>query len=154
MRWEWAGRWGGAACAVAGCMPMLAAFAAGLSGAAGAGAAAAAGGMAAGMGMAPAVGAAPAVPGWVSALGSLSWPLLLGSAALLVASFWRTPPLPRAVAYAGVAVLLANQMHMRGWLFFPGMALEGAAFALAWAGRRHGAQLRPGAGGLRGLSGG
>ena len=147
MHWEWAGRWGGAACAVAGCMPMLATFVAGLSGAAGAGAAAAASGM--GMGMV--AGTGPVVPGWVTALGSVSWPLLLVSAALLVASFWRTPPRPRAVAYLGVAVLLANQLHMRTWLFFPGMALVGAGFAMAWASRLRAAAPRPGAQGLGGL---
>lgn len=118
MRWEWTGRWSGAACAVAGCMPMLFGLAAGAAGAVGAQA------MGSMMG-------SMMVPGWVTALGSVSWPLLLLSAALLVWSFWRTRAAVRAVAYAGVAVLLANQTHMTPWLFFPGMGLVALAFVLS-----------------------
>lgn|GEM_PF-3726515 len=124
MRWEWPGRWTGAACAVAGCMPMLFGLLAGTAGAAGA---QAVGSM---------MGGAVMVPAWVSALGAASWPLLLASAALLVWSFWRTRFPARAVAYAGVAVLIANQTHMTPWLFFPGLALIVLGFTLAYTGTR------------------
>jgi len=116
---NWLARWTGAACAVAGCMPMLAALVGGMAGAST--------GMAMGM-------MAPATPGWITALGSLSWPLLVVSAALLVWSFHRTSPRARTVAYAGVALLVVNQLSMTLWLFLPAMALVAIAFALARAG--------------------
>lgn len=119
---EWLGRWGGAACAVAGCAPMLFAVVAGSAGAAGA--------AMTGMGTV-AMGMAPA---WVRVLGGLSWPLLAASVLLLLWSFWRAPPPARAVAYAGVALLLYNQLHMRTWLFAPGLGLVLLAFLLARAG--------------------
>ena len=101
---------------------MLFAVAAGTAGAAGA-AMTGAGVLAAGM-----------APAWVRVLGALSWPLLLASALLLLWSFWRAPPTARAVAYAGVALLLCNQLHMRTWLFAPGLGLVLLAFLLARGG--------------------
>lgn len=127
MRLDWAGRWTGAACAVAGCMPMIFTLLVGAAGAAGAQAMAMTTGMTANGVM---------LPGWVQDLGSLSWPLFLLSAALLVWSFWRSRAAVRALAYAGVAVLLINQTHMTLWLFFPGLALVAAAFGLAFAAGR------------------
>lgn len=125
MRGEWPLRWTGAACAVAGCMPMLFALVAGVAGAT------AAQGMA--MTMSGPMGAQPV---WVTDLGTVSWPLLLVSAGLLVWSFARTAPRARAVAYVGVAGLIINQLNMTPWVFFPAMALVVAGF---WLGRRGGA---------------
>lgn len=143
-RWEWAGRWGGAACAVAGCVPMLAALAAGVTGAAGAevaGAARAGAAATSGTMMMPVMGAAAvgtsgaaAAPGWVAALGDASWPLLIVAAGLLVWSFWRTSGAARVVAYTGVAALIVNQLHMRSWLFLPAMALVAGGFVLSYVG--------------------
>lgn len=127
MRSEWAGRWGGAACVVAGCMPMLFALLVGAAGATGAQVMGAT--MTAGQSM---PGSASQLPAWVAALGAASWPLLIVSAALLVWSFWRTRIVPRTVAYAGVAVLIANQLHMTPWLFFPALALLAAGFVLSY----------------------
>lgn len=138
LRRTWLGRWFGIACGVAGCAPMLAALVGGVAGAVGAQ------GMGAGaVGM---VGPAGGVPGWAAVLGQLSWPLLVVSVVLLVASFWRTRPLPRAVAYLGVALLVVNQFGMTPWLLLPALALVLVAFLLAAAPRRAGAPT----GGARG----
>ncbi len=123
---EWAGRWGGAACAVAGCMPLLFTLVAGTTAAAGS---------AAPMMMAmPLAGAV--TPAWVQALGTASWPLLAASVLLLGWSFWRAAALPRGLAYLAAAALIANRLHMTPWIFFPSMALLVAGFALSYAGRR------------------
>jgi hypothetical protein len=123
---QWLPRWTGAVCAVAGCMPMLAAFLGGLAGAAGAQGS----GMAMGM-----MAASPTPPAaWITDLGHLSLPLLVVSAALLLWSFYRTEPRARAVAYAGVVLLIVNQISMTLWLFLPAMVLLAIAFALARAG--------------------
>ena len=126
MRAEWAGRWAGAACAVAGCTPLLFAALAGTAGAVGT--------QGVQMGMA---GGTAMTPGWVAALGAASWPLVLLSIGLLVWSLWRAPLLARALGYAGTALLLANQFYMRLWLFLPALLLVLAGFAavLVRAGR-------------------
>lgn len=129
-RWDWASRWGGAACAVAGCMPMLFALLAGTAGATGAQA------------MNSTMMMGTPVPSWVTALGSVSWPLLILSVALLVWSFWRTPAAVRIVAYFGVLMLVVNQFSMRPWLFFPALALLAAGFALAYARRQQALRIR------------
>ena len=128
MRRTWLGRWLGLACGAAGCAPMLAALIGGAAGALGA--------QAHGMGGMGATTTAASVPGWVAVLGRWSWPLLVVSAVLLVASFWRTPPLPRAVAYAGVVLLIANQFSMNTWLLLPSVGLLLVAFLLASLRRR------------------
>lgn len=107
-RWQWASRWGGAACAVAGCMPMLFALLAGTLGATGA--------QAMGSSMMTTQGMMTnsfQKPAWVAYLGMASWPLLIVSVALLIWSFWRTAPFPRSVAYAGVFMLIVNEFYMR-----------------------------------------
>ncbi len=71
------------------------------------------------------------VPGWVTMLGRFSWPLMMVSVILLIASFWRTRPLSKTVAYFGVGLLVINQFHMTPWLFLPAMAALVAAFVLA-----------------------
>ncbi len=119
----WAGRWGGAACAVAGCTPMLFALITG----------------AAGVTSAQAMAMPAMAPGWVTALGTVSWPLLLVSVALLVWSFWRTSALPRTVAYIATAGLVINQLHMTPWIFGPSMLLLLVAFAVSVRGVRRAA---------------
>ncbi len=135
---QWLPRWGGAACAVAGCMPMLAALFGGAAAAAGS---QGMGMMASSMGGGMTAGTA----GWVTALGNLSWPLLIVSVALLVWSFARTAARARAVAYAGVGLLVVNQLAMTPWLFLPALALLAIAFALAKIGRRSAAPATAGA---------
>lgn len=129
MRAEWAGRWGGAACAVVGCVPLLFTLVAGT------GAAVASAGTQMMM-TAPVATATLEPPAWVRALGQASWPLLAASVVLIVWSFWRTAPLPRALAYGAAVVLIANRLHMTAWLFFPAMALLAAGFVVAHRGRR------------------
>jgi chromate transport protein ChrA len=126
---EWAGRWGGAACAVAGCVPLLFTLVAGT----GAAVASASTQM---MMTTPVATATLEPPAWVRALASASWPLLAAAVVLIVWSFWRTTPLPRALAYAAAAVLIANRLHMTAWLFFPAMALLAAGFVVAQRARR------------------
>jgi hypothetical protein len=106
-------------------MPMLFALAAGGAGAAGAQA----------MAMVPMSMGTAMTPGWVTALGMWSWPLLFVSVALLVWSFWRASPVSRGLAYIAVALLIVNRLDMTPWLFFPAMALLAGALALSWARR-------------------
>lgn len=80
------------------------------------------------------VGATPV--SWVAWLGRLSWPLLVVSILLLLVSFWRARPPARAVAYAGVALLVVNQFGMTPWLFLPALILVLTGFVLAATGRR------------------
>ncbi len=136
MRAEWAGRWVGAACAVAGCTPMLFAAVAGTAGSVGAqGVRLVMGGMAGGM--------RPMVPGWVVWLGAASWPLLLLSTGLLLWSLWRAPGMGRLLAYGGVALLLINQFHMRLWLFIPALLLLFGGFAASFLLSGRSARTRP-----------
>ena len=104
---------------------MLFALAAGSAGVAGAQA----------MAMVPMSMGAAMTPGWVTALGMWSWPLLVVSGALLLWSFWRASPVSRALAYIAVALLVVNRLDMTPWLFFPAMALLAGAFVLSWARR-------------------
>ena len=132
---RWLPRWGGAACAVAGCMPMLAALVGGAAAAAGS---QGMGMMGSAMGSATGGGMTAGTAGWVTALGNLSWPLLIVSVGLLLWSFARTAPRARVVAYAGVGLLVVNQLAMTPWLFLPALALLAIAFALARIGRPSG----------------
>ena len=143
---RWLPRWGGAACAVAGCMPMLAALFGGAAAAAGSqGMGMMASTMGSAMGSATGGGMTAGTAGWVATLGSLSWPLLIVSVGLLLWSFARTAPRARAVAYAGVGLLVVNQLAMTPWLFLPALALLAIAFALARIGRPSGVPATAGA---------
>ncbi len=119
MRWNWFGRGAGAACAVAGCMPMLAALIGGAAGSAAAN-------VGSTMMMAPV--SHPTEAGWLVLLGRLSWPLLLVSIGLIVWSFWRTARLARALSFVSVALLVVNRLDMSIWWFLPAMAVLAAAF--------------------------
>jgi hypothetical protein len=122
MRWHGMGRGAGAACAIAGCMPMLAALVGGAAGSATANY------------MMGAMSAAPqsVEPPWIVALGQFSWPLLIVSAALLIWSFRRTAPLAQGLAYASVALLVINRLDMTPWVFFPAMAVLAVAWVAAY----------------------
>lgn len=126
---EWGTRWTGAACAVVGCGPLLLTALAGAAGAAGA---QAAGVMGRGMGMA-------AAGTWSMLLQDLSWPLLAVSVVLLLWSFRRAQLPARLAAYAGVAVLVINRLHMTLWFFLPALALVALGFVLDWSAARAGA---------------
>ena len=124
MRWNWMGRGAGAVCAVAGCMPMLAALVGGAAGSA-------TSTLMMGSSMMP-VASHPSEPAWVVGLGQFSWPLLIFSAGLLIWSFRRTAPLPRGLAYGSVVLLVANRLAMTPWIFFPAMGVLAIAFVVAY----------------------
>jgi hypothetical protein len=128
MRWNWMGRGAGAVCAVAGCMPMLAALVGGAAGSA-------TSNLMMGSSM-MAAASPPREPAWVVGLGQFSWPLLIVSAALLIWSFRRTGPLPRGLAYASVALLVVNRLAMTPWIFFPAMGVLAIAFVVAYMAAR------------------
>jgi hypothetical protein len=78
----------------------------------------------------------PVEAGWLVLLGRLSWPLLLVSVGLIIWSFRRTAPLPRALAYLSVALLVVNRLDMSLWWFVPAMAVLAAAFVVSALGQR------------------
>lgn len=128
MRWNWMGRGAGAACAIAGCAPMLAALIGGAAGSATSNAMMGASMMS--------VASHAAEPAWIAVLGQLSWPLLVVSAALILWSFRRTAPLPRILAFVSVALLVINRLNMTPWVFFPAMGVLAVAFFGAYRAAR------------------